>query len=194
MNIGIYIYDKAEVLDFSGPFEVFSTANRLTNDHDINTFLISEKGEMVKARGGFNVMPHYSVSNHPTIDILMIVGGVHAEEMNKKTVLSWIKESSNEAQIVASVCTGAFLLAQSKVLTKQTITTHWEDIPSLKEQFPRLNVITNQRWVDEGRIVTSGGISSGIHMSLHLIDKLFGEELARQTAKQMEFDWLPNPS
>jgi len=190
MNVGIYVYDEAEVLDFSGPFEVFSTASRMAGSSDIfNVFLVGETGATVSARGGFSINPSFSFSNHPPINVLIIVGGVHTEEMRKPMVLNWIQDKSSKAELVASVCTGAFLLAEARVLSNQNVTTHWEDIPALRENYPALNVVDNQRWVDEGGIVTSGGISAGIDMSLYLVSKLFSKELAEKTAKQMEFEW-----
>ncbi len=190
MNIGIYIYDEAEVLDFSGPFEVFSTANRLASKPDtFNVFLVSESTSPVKARGGYQVLPHYDFSNHPDIDLLIVVGGVHTMEMQKRPVLKWVTEQCNQAKVVASVCTGAFILAAAGVITAQKVTTHWEDIPELRKSFPSLQVVENQRWVDEGNLITSGGISAGIDMSLHLVRKLTNLELAVRTARQMEFDW-----
>ena len=193
MNIGIYIYDEAEVLDFSGPFEVFSTASRVSKTQNLfNVFLISETGKTVIARGGYQVNPAYSISDHPPIDVLIVVGGVHTGEMKKSPVLKWIAETSKQAKLVASVCTGAFLLAEAGILSHHKVTTHWEDIPDLRKSYPNLEVLENQRWVDEGTIITSGGISAGIDMSLHLVSKTHGSELAEKTAKQMEFDWSKN--
>lgn len=193
MNIGIYIYEQAEVLDFSGPFEVFSTAARLDEGSErFNTFLISESDEIVLARGGYKVVADFNFMNHPEIDVLVIVGGVHIAEMDKTEVIEWIASSSKKAKITASVCTGAFLLAKAKVIETNTVTTHWEDIPDLKTMFPTLKVVGNVRWVDEGNLVTSGGISAGIDMSLHLVSKLKGIDLAEKTAKQMEFSWTKN--
>jgi len=193
MNIGIYIYNEAEVLDFSGPFEVFSTASRIADTpNTFSVFLVSETGSTVKARGGYEVNSHYGFSDHPPIDVLIIVGGVHTEEMKKQNVLRWIKEQSTKSQFVASVCTGAFILAEAGVLSDQNVTTHWEDIPDLRKSYPNLKVVENQRWVDEGNIVTSGGISAGIDMSLHLVSKINEVELAERTARQMEFDWSKN--
>ena len=194
MNVGIYIYDQAEVLDFSGPFEVFATASRLCSSGDpFTVFLVSETGNTVTARGGYSVNPAFGFHNHPAIDVLIVVGGVHTEEMSKVQVINWIEEQAKTAKLVASVCTGAFLLAEAKVLTTENVTTHWEDIPDLRTSYPNLTVHESTRWVDEGAIVTSAGISAGIDMSLHLIGKLHTFELATRTARQMEFDWTQNP-
>ena len=106
----------------------------------------------------------------------------------------WIARASLEARITASVCTGAFLLAASGVVTSDAVTTHWEDIADLRAQFPALNVREDLRWVDTGRIVSSAGISAGIDMSLHLVERLAGRELAERTARQMDYAWTRNPA
>lgn len=190
MNVAIYIYDQAEVLDFSGPFEVFSTAARAIGNPDaFKVFLVSQHERPIVARGGFKVLPEYSFTHHPVIDVLIVVGGVHHDEMNKSEVLDWIYQQAQHAKIVASVCTGAFLLAKSGLLTTQNVTTHWEDLGDLKRQFPTLNVIENVRWVEQGKYLTSGGISAGIDMSLYMVSRLKGLDAAKATAKQMEFTW-----
>ncbi|WP_373081414.1 DJ-1/PfpI family protein [Zhongshania sp.] len=190
MNIGIYVYPNAEVLDFAGPFEVFSTANRLGEQKDaVNVFLVSEKPGPLLARGGLQIIPHYSFADHPTIDVLIVVGGIHDEEMGKASVLAWIAAQSSRSEITASVCTGVFLLAGAGVVTDQRVTTHWQDMDDLKKQFPALQVCEGVRWIDCGAVVSSAGISAGIDMSLHLVARLRSPDLARKTAKQMEFDW-----
>lgn len=188
MNIGIYIYNQAEVLDFSGPFEVFSTAKRLGAE-DLNVFLISENAGPVIARGGFKVLADYSLNNHPKIDLLMVVGGVHTDEMNKRNVLDWLASVSGSASQVASVCTGAFLLAKAGLLEGLAVTTHWEDISDLALQFPCLDVISDKRWVTSGKFTTSGGISAGIDMSLHLVSVHYGLQFSSKVARQMEYSW-----
>ena len=193
MNIGIFIYDQAEVLDFSGPFEVFSTASRLhPSGEPFKVFTIGETGKVVLGRGGFSVNPTYGFHNHPEMDVLIVVGGVHTEEMKKEKVIDWIATEANKTKLVASVCTGAFLLAEAQILIAHNVTTHWEDIPELRKSYPNLIVHESRRWVDEGNTVTSGGISAGIDMSLHLVSKLHSLEFAERTAKQMEFDWTKN--
>ncbi|CAM4091893.1 DJ-1/PfpI family protein [Vibrio neonatus] len=188
MNIGIYIYDQAEVLDFSGPYEVFSTAKRLGAKH-LNVFLVAESSEPVIARGGFKVLADYTIYDHPNIDLFIVVGGVHIDEMCKPHILSWLASIAKNINEVVSVCTGAFLLAEAGVIKEETVTTHWEDIPDLISQFPNLNVITDQRWVTSGKFTTSGGISAGIDMSLHLLSKHCGLSFAKTVAKQMEYNW-----
>lgn len=144
------------------------------------------------ARGGFKLNATYHFKNCPNLDVLIIVGGIHTDELKKDKVIDWIKETSKNAKLIASVCTGAFLLAKANVITNHQVTTHWEDIDDLQNDYPSLKVVKNKRWIDEGNIVTSGGISAGIDMSLHLIRKLYDEELAIKTARQMEFDWTQN--
>ncbi|RXJ75370.1 glutamine amidotransferase [Arcobacter sp. F155] len=191
MNIGIYIYDNAEVLDFSGPYEVFSVANRFLEEKH-NLFFISEKEEVIKARGEYKVLSDFTIETHPKLDVLIVVGGVHTKELEKQNVINWLTKQTKTCKLIASVCTGVFLLAKANIVTNHKVTTHWEDIEDLKNSFPSLDVKDDVRWVDEGNIVSSAGISAGIDMSLHLISKLYNEDLALKTAKQMQFDWTKN--
>ncbi len=191
MNIGIYIYDNAEVLDFSGPYEVFSVANRFLEEKH-NLFFISEKEKVIKARGEYKVLSDFTIETHPKLDVLIVVGGVHTEELEKQNVINWLTKQTKTCKLIASVCTGVFLLAKANIVTNHKVTTHWEDIEDLKNSFPSLDVKDDVRWVDEGNIVSSAGISAGIDMSLHLISKLYNEDLALKTAKQMQFDWTKN--
>ena len=124
--------------------------------------------------------------------MLVISGGVHTSEMVHKVVTDWIKGQAHSVKLIATVCTGVFLLAQAVQSLSCKVTTHWEDIADLRNRFSRLNVVEGVRWVDEGNIVSSGGISAGIDMSLHLVSRLHSEELAAKTAHQMEFAWTKN--
>lgn len=190
MNVAIFIYDDAEVMDFSGPFEVFTTAKRLSKGDSIGeVFLIAEQDRSVIARGDYLVQPHYSFDSHPDIDVLVVVGGIHNEAMANPVVIEWIKSVSGTAELVTSVCSGAFLLAQAGLLNGLDVTTHWDDQDELAEQFPELNIVKDKKWVDQGSIVTSGGITAGIDMSLHLVSKIASDDLANTTAHQMEFNW-----
>lgn len=190
MNIAIYIYDDAEVLDFSGPFEVFSTAERLSGKSpQFNVFFIAEKRLPIKARGNFSLNPHYDFHHHPEIDVLIVSGGVHTHELSKPDVIRWVTQTAAQAKLVASVCTGAFILAEAGLLTGLRVTTHWEDIDDLQQAYPSLEVVGDQRWVDEGKFVTSAGISAGIDMSLHIVARLTSHAHAEKTARQMAFTW-----
>jgi transcriptional regulator GlxA family with amidase domain len=184
------------VLDFAGPFEVFNTAARMyTSLHPENhedrfkVFTIAEKSGLIRARAGLPILPDFDISNNPPLDVLIVPGGVHKPEMEKPQVLDWVRRVNNETHITAAVCTGAFILGKSGILNGLNVTTHWEDIPDLRNLFPASTVLENARWVDEGRIVTSAGISAGIDMSLHLVARLEDEALAVKTARQMEYDW-----
>jgi len=195
MNIGIYIYDEVEVLDFTGPYEVFTTAARVMARREpdagriFEVFLIAEKDGLVTARADFKVQPHCTVHNHPKVDVLIVPGGVHIHEMEKPRVIEWLSNLSPTTHLTSSVCTGAFLLAKANLLNGQTCTTHWEDISDLRTTFPSLVVKEDVPWVDNGHIITSAGISAGIEMALHLVARLAGKDLALKTARQMQYDW-----
>jgi transcriptional regulator GlxA family with amidase domain len=155
-------------------------------------FLIGETGEVVTARAGYQVVPHYGFHDHPDMDLFIVVGGIHDDEMKKPQVLDWIAAQSGRSRYTASVCTGACLLARAGVLTTGNATTHSMDIPELRQLCPGLTVHENTRWIDEGKIITSAGISAGIDMSLHLVDRFHSLKLAEKTARQMEYNWEKN--
>ena len=194
-NVGIFLFPEIEVLDFAGPYEVFTTASRVLARKNsslgpaFHVFSVAETSAPVRARAGLQFIPDAIFGRHPAIDLLIIPGGVVTEEMEKHPVIDWIKSQAASATVTASVCTGAFLLAKAGVISNHKVTTHWEDIPDLQHAFPELNVVSNTRWVDEGAVVTSAGISAGIDMSLHLVSRFFGEPLAEGTARQMEYGW-----
>ena len=195
MNICIYIYDEVEVLDFTGPYEVFTTAARVRMRQEpesqklFEVFLIAEKDGLVTARADFKVQPHYTIENHPKVDVLIVPGGEHTRELEKPQVIAWLKNLSPMTQLTASVCTGAFLLAKTGLLDGQSCTTHWEDVSDLRLMFPSLDVKEDIPWVDNGHILTSAGISAGIETALHLVTRLAGKELALKTARQMQYIW-----
>ncbi|WP_372635092.1 DJ-1/PfpI family protein [Alcanivorax jadensis] len=188
LQIGIVIYDDAEVLDFAGPYEVFSTAARLCDTPPWQVSLISEHRNVI-ARGGFPVQSHFTLADHPSLDVLLVSGGVHTSAMENPLLLKALREAGVSARWVTSVCTGAFLLAEAGLLTNQRVTTHWEDIADLGQRFPTLDVQENVRWVEDGNRLTSAGISAGIDMSLHLVEKLHSRKLAEGTARQMDYAW-----
>lgn len=194
-NVAIYIFDQVEVLDFAGPFEVFSTASRVYSrlhpeaEKPFDVFTIAAQMGIVTARGGLIVEPKFQISDHPAIDVLLVPGGVIEEELEREAVIRWIQSIAQSSVVTASVCTGAFLLAKAGLLSGKSAITHWEDVDTFETMFPDIQVDRAARWVDEGRVVTSAGISAGIDMSLHVVSRLEGIELARLTARQMEYRW-----
>lgn len=189
IQVGILLFNEVEVLDFAGPFEVFSVATE-NNTKLFNAFTIGESDKTIIARNGLKVIPEYTIQNHPELDILIIPGGYGAEhiEIKNKTILNWIKAQQTKVDILASVCTGAFLLAQSGILDNIKATTHWMDLDRLENEYPKITVIRGVKFVDEGRVITAGGISAGINMSFHIIERLLGKKVVEETAKRMEYD------
>ena len=194
-TIGIYVFDDVEVLDFAGPYEVFTCASRVSAKLAPNApapfrvLTIGQRSGMLRARAGLSVFPEADFATAGKIDVLIVAGGVVTAEQAKPEVISWIAATARDCELVASVCTGAFLLAAAKLLDGQPATTHREDQADLRAAFPQVQVKSDRRWIDNGRIVTSGGISAGIDMSLHLVERLAGRDLAISTAHQMEYDW-----
>lgn len=199
-TVGIYIFDNVEVLDFAGPYEVFNTASRVhlrSHTRDSVPFavrLIASESDVVEARGGMRILPDVQISARPGFDVLIVPGGVVDQELEKDELSKWIRSLYPSAEIVASVCTGAFILAQAKLLENLSATTHWEDIERFSRLFPGVDVVGNTRWVEQGKILTSAGISSGIDMCLHIVGRLKGEDLALRTARQMEHRWQQDPT
>jgi transcriptional regulator GlxA family with amidase domain len=190
--VAIYLFKNVEVLDFAGPFEVFTTASRVFLKHNpdkpapFKVFTVAKTSAPVQARAGLKTLPDFSMDDGPRIDLLVIPGGIVDEELQDEQVIDWVRATSSSAQMTASVCTGAFLLAKAGLLDGQQATTHWEDIADLRSQFPQVWVQEGVRWVDEGAVVTSAGIAAGIDMSLHLVARLASKELAIATARQMD--------
>lgn len=190
-TVGILLFDDVEVLDFAGPFEVFSVAtNRVAQHKPFAVKTISQTGKMVTARNGLKVYPDFRFGNAPHFDILVIPGGPGAREteIHNARLIEWIQARMDDVQIMSSVCTGALLLARAGLLNGKRATTHWGSYARLESEFPRVLVQRNVKFVDEGVIVTSGGISAGINMSFHIVKRLVGSEIARETARQMEYD------
>ena len=194
-NVGIYVFDDVEALDFAGPYEVFTTASRVSKrlsqelSEPFHVFSVSAEQSVIRARAGLQIVPDFQFKNHPNIDVLIVPGGVISDELEKPKILQWVSEQAAQAEIVASVCTGAFILAKANVISNEAVTTHWEDIQDLSKAFPNLTVIQGKRWIDQGKIITSAGISAGIDMCLHIVSKLGNPALAQATARQMDYEW-----
>ncbi|KAF7764756.1 hypothetical protein PCIT_b0816 [Pseudoalteromonas citrea] len=187
MEIGIFIYNNVEVLDFCGPFDVFCTANRFTDQH-INVSLVAPTHSPVKTRGGLSVNPNYSIHGHPKFDLLIVAGGQYTEVINNPTVLRWLAETARHTPKCASVCTGVFIFAQAGIIDGKQVTTHWASIQDLQDQFPQLHVIKEQRFTIDNNFISSAGITSGIDMSLSIIQSQFGKAIATRVAQYMDYN------
>lgn len=194
-TIGIFVFDDVELLDLAGPYEVFTCATRVhARMHPgaaapFHVLTIGQSAAPVRARAGLRVLPDAGFASHPPVDVLVVPGGVVTAELDKPEVIDWIARTAGQSELVTSVCTGAFLLAQAGLLTGKQATTHWEDMDDLQTRFPELSLVRDRRWVRDGNTVTSGGISAGIDMALHLVETLVNRELAVRTAFQMEYAW-----
>lgn len=188
-SVGIFLFNEVEVLDFAGPFEVFSIT-KVHEEKPFTVYTVSQNGEMITARNGLKVKPDYSIEDLPPVDILIIPGGKGARENEVKNdiIINWIRQQMKEVKLITSVCTGALLLAKAGLLDGLKATTHWASIQTFKKDFPNVEVMENVKFVDEGHIITSAGISAGINMSFHIVKNLLGVEIAEETAKNMEYD------
>lgn len=195
-NVLLLMFDNMELLDFAGPYEVLTTATRVharrTGAGAAPLFQVhtaSRDGRPVRARAGLAIQADHALGDAPATPWLVVPGGVVDGVLADAAKLRWVAERAAAAEITASICTGAFVLAAAGVLRDAPCTTHWEDAADLQQRHPDLQVQPEQRWVDNGRVVTSAGIAAGIDMCLHLVARHAGVALAQATARQMDTPW-----
>jgi len=192
-RVGILVFNDVEVLDFTGPFEVFSVTRvneerRREEPSPFEVSLIAEKLEPIVASGGLRVLPDYELDDCPPLDILVVPGGWGTRrEINNDRLVDWIAKRGKEVETLTSVCTGAMLLGQAGLLEGMRATTHWRALDWMRETFPTVTVESNLHVVEDGRVLTSAGISAGIDMSLRVVARYYGDAVAKSTAQQMEY-------
>ncbi len=195
LTVGILIFNGMQVLDFAGPFDVFSTTRlpdkpSLTDPSPFNVQLISEYPRPVYASGGMKVSPHHTIHYSPPLDILIVPGGIGEREAHSNHVLlHFIRTQAKRVKTLASVCTGAILLGKAGLLNGKKATTHWMSVERMREMLPEVEVVENVRYVEDGNVITSAGISSGIDMALRIVTIHYGEEVAQATAKELEYPY-----
>lgn len=195
LNINLLLYPDVEILDFAGPYEVFSVASRvalrdkLLPHAPFRVQTVAATPGLVAARHGLRVQADASLVTANACDILIVPGGVVDQPLAHPPTLDWVAATAARTSLVTSVCTGAFILAKAGVLSDQAVTTHWDDIEQLRRDYPALTVVSGVPYVDLGHLITSAGISAGIDMSLHIVGRLLGTESARRTARQMQYEW-----
>jgi transcriptional regulator GlxA family with amidase domain len=195
INVGILIFDGVEVLDFAGPFEVFSRT-RLTPGVDsrrseesapFRVFTVARTRDPIAATGGLTVVPAHGFTGAPRIDLLLVPGGFGTRSLlNDEETLDWIRETAAAARQVTSVCTGALLLGKAGLLAGRRATTHWAALDLLDALGVGVTVDREARFVDDG-VITSAGVASGIDMSFYIVETVFGRAVADETAKYIEY-------
>ena len=187
-RVAILIFDDVEVLDFCGPFEVFSVTRTPEGTRYFDVVTVAERAEPVIARNGLSVNPTFTIHDCPKPDIILVPGGQGTRrEMHNPILIDWIRQQDSGTELTLSVCTGSLMLAKAGLLDGLAATTHWGALDLLRETAPSTTVKDDVRYVDNGRIVTSAGVSAGIDMSLHVVERLLGPEIAAQTARHMQY-------
>ncbi len=191
-NLGIFIFPDVEVLDFAGPFEVFSVFNELNQYRLLNVFTIGETCDPILAKNGLQVVPDYTLETCPQLDYLIIPGGSGTRALlENEMVLNWIDQASSTCENILSVCSGSLVLGKLGLLKGLTATTHHEIFPELEALAPDATIVRDQRFTDNGKILTSAGVAAGIDMSLYMVGRLFGKDQAETTARYIEYPLLP---
>lgn len=183
-KIAFYLQSGVEVLDFAGPMEVFAYAG-------FEVFTVSKTKEPIVSQGILKIIPDYSIEDAPQADVLAFFGGNGSGASKDKVVTDWVR-SQEGIEYYFSVCTGAFILGEAGILKGKTATTFHDALDSFEENFPDTKVLKDVRFVDNGRVITTAGVSAGIDGALHFVAKLKGLNEARRTAYYMEYDkWTP---
>jgi transcriptional regulator GlxA family with amidase domain len=199
MNVGIFIFDGVEVLDFAGPFEVFSRTrlepgleSRRTDDTaPFRVFTVAQNLVPIMATGGLRVLPTHDFATVPPIELFVVPGGFGSRPLlDDVAVLDWIRRTAAHASYVTSVCTGSLLLAATGLLRGCRATTHWGAVGLLATLDPTITIEKELRVVNDG-IITSAGVSAGIDMALSVVESLHGQAVANETAHFMEYQRVP---
>lgn len=192
-NVALLIFDDVEVLDFCGPFEVFGVTGRDDGgERPFRVYTVAETARPVLARNGLSINPMYTLAKCPPPAILLVPGGQGTRrEIQNEALVNWIKTQAERVELLLSVCTGALLLAKAGLLENLSATTHFRAFDELRALAPNTTLCPDERYVDNGKIILSAGISAGIDMSLYVVERLLGADQARATARHMQYDYWP---
>lgn len=191
-TVGIFIFDDAEVLDFAGPFEVFSVTSQLNNYETHHVFTVGKSTDVVRAVNGLKVVPDFQFGDHPAIDILILAGGQGTRALlTDAETLNWVQETIRKAELTLSICSAARLLGKLGLLDQKPFCTHHEVYNHINEIAPLAIAQPEKRFVRSSeKLYTSSGISAGIDLSFHVIEQMLGKILAERTARYMEYRML----
>eukprot|EP01105_Mastigella_eilhardi_P006880 TRINITY_DN18389_c0_g1_i1.p1 TRINITY_DN18389_c0_g1~~TRINITY_DN18389_c0_g1_i1.p1 ORF type:complete len:223 (-),score=60.47 TRINITY_DN18389_c0_g1_i1:73-696(-) len=192
-KVGILVFDDVEILDFSGPYEVFGATrhpNTLAPLFDVVTVADKPTGQPVTTRNGMRVLPTHGLDDCPHLDLLLVPGGLGARTIvGNARVVDWVRHRAVEAELVISVCTGSFILAKAGLLKPgMGATTYHLRIEELAALAPGVRMCKGERFVDNGKVITSAGIASGIDVALYVVGRLCGDAQAHWTARVMEYE------
>ncbi len=189
-TIGFVLFEGAEELDFAGPWEVFTMVNAVAPG-SVECYIASEKGGTITCAKGMRVLADYSFADAPQADIILVPGGFATrEEENNPVLLDFIKRMDATTELTTSVCSGALVLEKAGRLAGKRATTHWIAIDDLKSR-AGVQVLTQTRFVEDGKVITSAGVSAGIDMALHAVGRIWGPKVA--TATQHAMEYYPDP-
>jgi putative intracellular protease/amidase len=198
LNVAILIFEGVQIIDYTGPYEALGAGGRR------NVYTVAERPDVITTAMGMKVVPNYTFANQPMADVILVPGGGNSGEpqareprgvgaqLQNPAVINWVRESAAQSKFVMSICNGAFILAKAGLLDGLSATTTAGYIDYLAAVAPKTKVVYDQRYVDNGKVITAGGLSSGIDGALHLIERLDGRGAAIQTALGMEYDWRPD--
>lgn len=191
-NLAILLFDGVQIIDYTGPYEVFGHVYAFDQPIPFNIYTVAEHAGAITTAMGMSVNPKFSIEDAPRPDILIVPGGDVDAPLNSRKVMEWLTDTSRHAQIVMSVCNGAFILAKAGLLDGLEATTTANLTERLKAAAPHTRVNASVRFIDSGKIITTAGLSSGIDGSLHVIERLYGRGTAESAALAMEYNWDPN--
>ena len=189
--MAIVAFDDMEVLDYAGPYEGFNVAGELGDGQPFSVFSVGLTGEPVVGRGGFTVLPTYALADAPIPDLVVVPGGAGARAlMQEDALLDWLRDRAAEVEVLMSVCTGALVLGAAGLLAGRSATTHHTTNDELAAVSPTTNVVRGQRFVRASdTILTSGGVSAGVDLALHVVQLLAGPETRERAVAEMEWMW-----
>jgi putative intracellular protease/amidase len=190
-NLAILIFDGVQIIDYTGPYETFGHVYTSNHTPAFNIYTVSEKTNPITTAMGMTVIPKYSFENAPAPDVMLIPGGDVRRQVSNPTVLKWIQSRAAGAELVLSVCNGSFILAKAGLLDGLEATTTAGLIQLLRQEAPKVKVVDDRRFVDNGKFITAAGLSSGIDGALHVIERLYGRGTAQMAALGMEYNWDP---
>lgn len=191
-HIGIVLFTDVEELDAVGPWEVLSFWTRQFPDDGHAVCCLSRHGGPVRCAKGLTVQAHHSFDDAPPLEVLIYPGGQGTRpQLHDDVQLDWVRRQREQVPLLTSVCTGALVYAAAGLLAHRPATTHWGALDHLAELDPTIDVRRDERFVDDGDMITSAGVSAGIDMALHLVDRLAGTDRARQVRRGIQYDPQP---